>query len=36
MGERDGKEMTVKTALKVKEESERLDVGEEENNGCWH
>lgn len=34
---RDGKEMMVKTALEVEEEeSEGHDVGEEENNGCWH
>lgn len=33
---RDGKEMMVKTALKVEEESEGHDVGEEESNGCWH
>ncbi len=33
---RDGKEMMAKTALKVEEESEGHDVGEEEDNGCWH
>lgn len=33
---RDGKEMMVKTVLEVEEESEGHDVGEEENNGCWH
>ena len=41
---RDGEEMMVKTAPKVEEEeeeeeeerSEGHDVGDEENNGCWH
>lgn len=30
-----GREVMAKTALKVEEESEGHDVGEEENNGCW-
>lgn len=33
---RDGEDMMVKTAPKVEEESKGHDVGEEENNGCWH
>lgn len=33
---RDGSEMTLKTALRVEEERKGHDVGEEENNGCWH
>ena len=36
---RDEEEMMVRTAPKVEEEeeeSEGHDVGDEENNGCWH